>query len=40
MWKEEETVNEVATAKTDGLADGLAIELARSLDKDAVPVHK
>ena len=40
MWKEEEKGNEVATAKTDGIADGLAIELARSLDKVALSFHK
>ena len=39
MWKEEETGNEVATAKTDGLVDELAIELASSLDTIAVPLH-
>ena len=31
---------EVETANIDGLADGLAIELARSLHKVAVPLHK
>jgi hypothetical protein len=40
VWTDEETGNEVATAKTYGLVDGLAIELARSLDKVAVPLHE